>query len=158
MQGVYEELYTFLVSKNVEETKLYCFKDWLTWYIDNNLYHVQRNENGQIEKVFFIRRLNSNDISEFPDYIHPDLPNIDKITKYYLHRPEGNVFYGELLIDDKNNDDLKVENLNFAFTWAINKFNPPIIDPSYILLYYKKGHKVKMNMKDIEDIISRYRG
>ena len=159
MQGIYEELYGFLLSENVEESKVYCFKEWLKWYIDNDLYHVERDSNGDLIKAVFLRRLNSADIQDFQEYLHPEIPNIDLVTKFYLHRPEGNVFYCELLADKNQNiKDLKIENLNFAFSWAINKFNVQSIDPSQILLYFKKGDKVKIDLKDIEDVVARYRG
>lgn len=159
MEGIYEELYTFLLSQNVEECKIHCFKEWLKWYIDNDLYHIERDADGNLVKAVFLRRLNSNDIQEFPEYLHAEIVNIDLVTKFYLHRPEGNVFYCELLADKNQNvKDLKIENLNFAFSWAINKFNVQSIDPSQILLYYKKGDKVNINLKDIEDVVSRYRG
>ena len=57
MQGIYEELYTFLLAENVEETKVYCFKNWLTWYIENNLYHIQRNQDGSIEKSSIYKKI-----------------------------------------------------------------------------------------------------
>lgn len=159
MEGIYEELYTFLLSENVEECKLHCFKEWLKWYIDNDLYHVQRDSNNNLIKAVFLRKLNSDDIRDFPEYLHPETPKIDSVTKFYTHRPEGNVFYCELLADKNQNiKDLKIENLNFAFSWAINKFNIGSIDPSQILLYYKKGDKVRIPLKDIEDVILRYKG
>jgi hypothetical protein len=158
MQGIYEELYTFLLAENVEETKVYCFKDWLTWYIENNLYHIQKNQDGSIEKVVFIRRLNSNDIAEFPEYLHPEIPNVDKITKYNLHRPDGNIFYCELLVDKiEKVDDLKIENMKFAFEWAKNRFNITTdqLSPADILLYYKKGHKAKITLRDMSTLIDK---
>jgi hypothetical protein len=156
MQEIYEELHTFLVSENVQETKVYCFKDWLMWYIDNNLYHIQRAQDGSIEKVVFIRRLNSNDTVEFPDYLHPDIVNVDQITKYNLHRPEGNIFYCELLVDKVEKiDDLKIENMKFAFEWAKNRFNMNQVSPADYLFYYKKGHKVKIALKEMETLINK---
>jgi hypothetical protein len=156
MQEIYEELYTFLVSENVQETKVHCFKSWLMWYIENNLYNIQRAQDGSIEKVVFIRRLNSNDIAEFPDYLHPDIVNVDQITKYNLHRPDGNVFYCELLVDKiEKIDDLKIENMKFAFEWAKNHFNINSISPADLLFYYKKGHKVKIPLKDMQTLIGK---
>ena len=158
MQGIYEELYTFLISEDIPEAKLYNFKDWINWYIENNLYHIRRAQDGSIEKVLFIRRLNTYDIAEFPEYLHPELLNVDKIIKHNLHRPDGNVFYCELLVDKVEKiDDLKIENMKFAFEWAANHFNINVndISPADLLLYYKKGQKVQMPLKDMKDLIQK---
>lgn len=156
MQGIYEELYTFLISEDVPETRVADFKGWLNWYIENNLYHIQRSADNSIEKLVFIRRLNSNDVSEFPDYLHAYIPNVEKITKFNLHRPDGNIFYVEMLVDKiEKIDDLKIENMKFAFEWAKNRFNinPIDLNPSDLLLFYKKGQKVSMQLKDMQELI-----
>ena len=154
MEKIYEELYTFLSSERIPEVECHCFKDWLTWYVENNLYNIQRAQDGSIEKAVFIRRLNSNDIAEFPDFAHPGIPNIEKVMKYNLHRPDGNIFYCELLVDKiEKIDDLKIENMKFAFEWAKNRFNMNQVSPADYLFYYKKGQKVKMSLKDMETLI-----
>lgn len=156
MEGIYKELYSFLSSENVEEMKMPSFQEWLKWYLDNNLVKIERNELNQIIKAVFIRRLNTNDITDFPEYLHPDIPNIDKITKFYIDRPDGNVYYCELLVDKTENiDDLKIENLNFAFLWAKERFQIVTINPSDLLFYYKKGQKVRINLKDMQGLINK---
>lgn len=156
MEGIYKELYSFLSSENVEEMKMPSFQEWLKWYLDNNLVKIERNELGQIIKAVFIRRLNTNDIIDFPEYLHPDIPNVDKITKFYIDRPDGNVYYCELLVDKTENiDDLKIENLNFAFLWAKERFHIDSVNPNDLLFYYKKGQKVRINLREIQGLINK---
>jgi hypothetical protein len=45
--------------------------------------------------------------------------------------------------------------MKFAFEWAKNRFNINNIDPADLLFYYKKGHKVKIPLRDMESLISK---
>jgi len=153
MEATYQELYGLCHDEKVEEIRMPQFNSWLKWYITNKLVHVLKGEDGKIKKVIFLRRLDQEDINLFPDYLHPDLPNVNEITKFYVHRTDGKVFYCELLIDTEESiDDLKMENLQFAFEWAKTRFNISNITDE-MLLFYKKGNKINMPLKEIEALI-----
>lgn len=158
MEATHKEIYDFLLQENVEETKLSSFSDWVKWFIDNNLYHIERDSQGKMIKVLFLRKLDAEDVENFPDFLHPEIPSVDKVTKFYLHKDDGKIFYCDLLVDKIEKDnDLKMENLNFAFEWTFSRFNFKVSDitDEHILLFYNKGKKTIFKLKDLEKLISK---
>lgn len=149
-------LYSFLLEKDVPELKMNPFQSWLDWYLKEDLINLEIDEKGNIKKALFIRKLYDEDVENFPLHANINMGDIEKTLKFYTHRPDGNIYYIDLLINkDKNYNNYIFQNYKFGFLYLIKRFNfnPYKIKENEKLIYFKEGRKTITNFYDHQEAI-----
>lgn len=149
-------LYNFLLEKTPLELKMKSFQSWFDWYVQQDLINIEFDEKNNISKVLFIRKLYDKDIECFPLYASINMGDLEKIFKFYTHRPDGNVYYVELLLDREKDHNYIFNNYRFGFLYIIKKFNfnPYEIKENERILYFKKGRRTITNLCEHKESIS----
>jgi len=149
-------LYDFLLKNNVIELNMESFQSWFNWFVDKDLINIEVDEQNNISKALFIRKLYDEDVENFPLYSNINMGNIEKTLKFYIHRPDGNVYYLDLLVDQKRNyNNYIFDNYKFMFIYLKNKFNFEYnnIKENEKVIYFKSGRKTVIHLCEHKKII-----